>query len=857
MSITENLLIIYAGVLLINLIISAILWIHDKAPLYRAVFFLWLTTIFSLCVNGVLVQNDLFMVIGFSSAFFINIALSYLLSQITGIEVPWKLFVILLLFSYLVTISCFLLHFSFTLMALPVAVTVSVPALFTASKVLCTKWDTISVSAKCLSFITCLLAFHNIDFAFLRTVESFAPIGFAIAILLIFCLSIFAPAVVLEVLAEKQASLKELDRLKSSFFANISHEIRTPLTMILSPVESALQGDYENAVDKSFLQNLHRNAIKLLYLINNLLDFSKLEAGRMTMQVQEVDVVKLIRNYVGTVHSAFEAKEIQVDFISLNTSVSLFLDIGKMDKVVMNLFSNALKFTKKRGEVHIRVKDDNDACYIEFEDTGLGIPPDKIDAIFDRFGQADSSSTRKYEGTGIGLSLSKEYVVMHGGTISVESKYIKEYPENHGTTFTLTFPKGKKHLEKRDGVEFITDAELDESVTDHKFVGIEKIADTEGDDNKTSADGSNRNAPSALNLLVVEDNHDMRNFLKFLLQKHYLVHTAVNGEEGLNKTKQLKPDLIVSDVMMPIMNGYEMTKKIKADEQLKRIPVLMLTAKAELSHKIEGLEYGADDYLTKPFNSKELLTRIASLLKLKQMQDELLDLNKNLAAKVAEQLDVLTKTNKLKRYLPPQLVDSIIKGEKEVNFENERRKLTIFFSDIKDFSDTTDAMEAEELSSFLNEYLTEMTKIAHQWGGTLDKFVGDAIMIFFGAPETKTDKENALHCVKMAIEMQHTMKGLQDKWFHAGIQSPFQIRIGINTGTATVGNFGAEERLSYTAIGGQVNLAARLQDLASPGGILLSHSTWALVSDEIPCKERGKVKVKGIHQEILCYDVVM
>jgi class 3 adenylate cyclase len=238
------------------------------------------------------------------------------------------------------------------------------------------------------------------------------------------------------------------------------------------------------------------------------------------------------------------------------------------------------------------------------------------------------------------------------------------------------------------------------------------------------------------------------------------------------------------------------------------------------------------------------------------MQDELADLNKNLTVKVAEQLDMITKTNELKRYLPSQLVDSIIKGEKEVNFENERRKLTIFFSDIKDFSDTTDAMEAEELSLFLNEYLTEMTKIAHKWGGTIDKFVGDAIMVFFGAPETTTDKENALNCVKMAIEMQHNMKALQDKWFHTGIQSPFQIRIGINTGTATVGNFGAEDRLSYTAIGGQVNLAARLEGLAEPGGILLSHATWALVSNEIECKERGKVKVKGIHQEILCYDVI-
>jgi class 3 adenylate cyclase len=200
-------------------------------------------------------------------------------------------------------------------------------------------------------------------------------------------------------------------------------------------------------------------------------------------------------------------------------------------------------------------------------------------------------------------------------------------------------------------------------------------------------------------------------------------------------------------------------------------------------------------------------------------------------------------------------VDSIVKGEKHVTFENERRKLTIFFSDIKGFTETTDSMEAEELSLLLNEYLTEMTKIAHKHGGTIDKFIGDAIMIFFGAPESTTEKDQALRCVKMAIEMQNKMTELKGKWFKSGIEYPLEIRIGINTGTATVGNFGAEDRLSYTAIGGQVNLASRLEGLCNPGGILISHSTWANVEYEIPCKVRGKVKVKGINREILVYDV--
>lgn len=215
----------------------------------------------------------------------------------------------------------------------------------------------------------------------------------------------------------------------------------------------------------------------------------------------------------------------------------------------------------------------------------------------------------------------------------------------------------------------------------------------------------------------------------------------------------------------------------------------------------------------------------------------------------------ILRSDELKRYLPAQLVDSILKGTQRVEYENERRKLTIFFSDLKGFTETTDSLEAEELTAMLNEYLTEMTSIADTYGGTIDKFVGDAVMIFFGAPERTDDRDQALRCVKMAIDMQRRMKELQTKWFDEGIEYPLSMRVGINTGVATVGNFGAERRLSYTAIGGQVNLAARLEAQCEPGEILISHSTYSLVKDEIPCDEKGKITVKGIHREVLTYRV--
>lgn len=415
--------------------------------------------------------------------------------------------------------------------------------------------------------------------------------------------------------------LMEMDKIKSNFFANISHEIRTPLTLILSPVESAIQGDKAIQLNDRFLINIHRNALRLLKLINNLLDFSKIEAGQMTLNIQEADVVRMIKMFIDSVLSSAESKNVSLEYHPEQEEIRLFLDLEKFDKVIMNLFSNALKFTGAAGSISVRVFESDDLCQIEIGDSGVGIPPDKIHLIFDRFSQADMSSTRMYEGTGIGLALAKEFVEMHGGTITVTSNYIDDYPEGHGSVFTVSIPRGNKHLEGRNNVVFITGSKLEESISDHASIMAGYITHS-GDTHP--ADGTaakvrkeNRDVPRSetfKNILIVEDNPDMRDFLVALLENNYDIHVACNGEEGLKKTREIKPDLVVSDVMMPIMNGYDMTKEIKSDKELDYIPVILLTAKADMAYKIEGLEQGADDYLTKPFNSKELLTRIKTLL---------------------------------------------------------------------------------------------------------------------------------------------------------------------------------------------------------------------------------------------------
>ena len=207
----------------------------------------------------------------------------------------------------------------------------------------------------------------------------------------------------------------------------------------------------------------------------------------------------------------------------------------------------------------------------------------------------------------------------------------------------------------------------------------------------------------------------------------------------------------------------------------------------------------------------------------------------------------------IRRYVPSQRAEAILAGGAAEESRHERVRLTVFFSDIKNFTATTDQLESEELSRILNEYLSEMSDIAEKFGGTIDKFVGDAVMIFFGAPKATSDQDHALRCVRMARAMQARMGELAKKWFGEGIEIPFEIRCGINTGVATVGDFGSRKRTNYTAIGNQVNLAARLEGACAPGRILISHATWALVKDEIPCEEAGTIEVKGIHYPVRTY----
>lgn len=266
--------------------------------------------------------------------------------------------------------------------------------------------------------------------------------------------------------------------------------------------------------------------------------------------------------------------------------------------------------------------------------------------------------------------------------------------------------------------------------------------------------------------------------------------------------------------------------------------------------------------------AKEKANELDKLLKRQKLETQL---RKNLADEMQKQKDLAiqaqalahekkneieTLSQQLSKYLSPQIYNSIFTGEKQASVVSQRKKLTVFFSDIVGFTAISDELEAEEISSMLNYYLTEMSQLALNYGGTIDKYIGDAILIFFGDPETKGTKQDALQCVHMAIAMQHRMKELENKWAeNFGLREPLQIRIGIATGYCTVGNFGSENRLDYTVIGSQVNLASRLETLARPANILLSFDTYSQVSGDINCRELEKVMVKGIREPVRTFEV--
>ena len=402
---------------------------------------------------------------------------------------------------------------------------------------------------------------------------------------------------------EHSKKLEEVDNIKSRFFANISHEFRTPLTLILGPAEQILSTQTKDELKKN-VGLINRNASNLLNLINQLLELSKLDSGKLKLNASEQNFVPFLKGMVMSFESLAVINSLKLTLDIPFDELSVYYDKEKMETVLKNLLSNAFKFTPNGKEITVKLYKDENSLLLKIRDTGIGIDETDLPKVFDRFYQVNGQNTKSFGGTGIGLSLVKELIDLHHGQITVSSE------KNKWTEFALTLPLGRNHLSDSEIVsENSAGEEPQLKIDKHEFIHL------------TSEDTSSAQTTKNI-LLIVEDNFDVREFIKDALGDAFHYEEAENGEVGLLKACETIPDLIISDVMMPVMDGNDMTRKLKTDQRTSHIPVILLTARSGIEDKVEGLETGADDYLTKPFDAHELRARIINLIRLRKKLQE-------------------------------------------------------------------------------------------------------------------------------------------------------------------------------------------------------------------------------------------
>ena len=641
---------------------------------------------------------------------------------------------------------------------------------------------------------------------------------------------------------QQAQQLLELDRQKTEFFQNLSHEFRTPLTLTIGPLEAAIEKSNPLPYDQSVIAL--RNCRRLLRLVNQLLDIQRLDAGKMQACFRPCNLVEFTSQTIDSFRPYCERKNIHL-FSEFNECPDIYLDLEKFDKVLYNLLSNAMKFTPSNGSITVSINADQarNQCILRVHDTGIGIRQDQIPFLFDRFRQAEGSVNRSYEGSGLGLALVKELVNLHGGDITVTSDY------GYGTTFAIAMPIGKKHLPEDQVTNLPADLQMSRASVE--LADIEIDLDSEEDtlpsmiaDDAIAYDGDDQfnNHPQTGKILIVDDNRDLRAYLRRVLnQSGYSVVSAHNGAQGYTQAQVHRPDLIVTDLMMPQVSGLDLIAMIRDDEQLAGIPVILLTAKANEETRIEGTERGADAYLAKPFNDRELLAEVRNLLALKANERRIAQLNLYLTESV------------LKRFLPPSLVSKAATGELSLDLRPEPKMITVLFTDIVGFTSLANTLRSRRVAELLNQYLGAMTEAIFANGGTVDKFMGDGIMALFGAPEDCSPNEQVRRAVQTAKSMQRSLAQLNEQWATQGIPT-VRFRCGIHQGTAVVGMFGSAERSDYTAIGPTVNIAARIQAAAEPDCILVSAAVADYLDDE-ELRKREPLKLKGVDETVLTFFV--
>lgn len=637
-----------------------------------------------------------------------------------------------------------------------------------------------------------------------------------------------------EHLEAKNLELSDINKLKDEFLTNTSHELKTPLNGIIGIAESMIDGAAGNLTQeqKINLLMIAASGKRLSNLINDILDFSRLKHNNIELEIRPVGMRELTNLVLTLSQPLAQQKSLQL-INSISPEIpAVAADENRIQQVLYNLIGNAIKFTET-GTIEVSAvvtysfkpsfeqQQETGIVAITVSDTGVGIPLTKLERIFESFEQADGSITRAYGGSGLGLSITKQLLELHGGTIHVESILGK------GSKFTFTLPISA-HQNKtlyRSTPPSISQSKLFSSL------------------NKTLKDQESSAAPQQLvtnpkpikqvnkvfKLLIVDDEPINLQVLSNILSENYyltLTHSAIEALKLIEKG--LKPDLILLDVMMPRMTGYEACQKIRERFPANELPIVLLTAKNQALDVVEGFNSGANDYLTKPFSKNELTVRIRSHIQLAKIN---LSYNRFVPR---EFLNFLNKES----IIDVQLGDQV------------QREMTILFSDIRSFTTLSESMTPKENFDFLNAYLKRVSPIIGNNSGFIDKYIGDAMMALF--PEVPDD------ALRAAIEMQrqvynYNLKRQNNRYL------PLAIGIGIHTGKLMLGIIGEEQRLQGTVISDSVNLAARLESLTKVYGasILISGQTLINLDNAMDYNYRfiDRVKVKGKTELVAVFEV--
>ncbi len=420
--------------------------------------------------------------------------------------------------------------------------------------------------------------------------------------------------------------LEQLDEFKSKLFANITHELRTPLAMILAPIEMMMNGDLGPMTEtaEKTLASMLKSGTKLLKLINDLLDLSKLEESRLQLYVEQHDMVPWLTGLVGQVAALAQRKEIDLHFEARCEEAAIVVDIERIERVFVNLLSNAVKFTPPKGRVVVAVEADETRVLVHVQDSGEGFEPDQAERLFERFFQVDMGGTRKFGGTGIGLALARELVELHGGKIWAEGR------PGEGATFHVEFLRGRAHLP----ADVLGREEAGETDLSTVFTATAAMPRSEGYRLLDIAEVTERRVVErdldehtrSHTVLIVEDTPDVTRIIHLALRRDFKVMAAPDGLKGLELALKYRPDLIITDLMMPGIDGLELVRRLRADTATAHTPIIMLTARGAIEDRVAGIETGVNTYLQKPFSARELQTNVRALLGLAERQaDRLLE----------------------------------------------------------------------------------------------------------------------------------------------------------------------------------------------------------------------------------------